>query len=139
MEVGRTGRLMRLRRMGRMPLMSPRLWWRRVVFWVGAVLVAAVAVGFTKAADWAGGVFLDLAAGHVWLPFIIAPAGLTIAFLLTRYVFPGAQGGPVRGDPMVRDAQLREANKEQSPLYVTLQSGQTPETGRLHVRISSMR
>jgi H+/Cl- antiporter ClcA len=95
MQVGRSGRLMRLRRIGRMPLVSPRLWWRRVVFWVGAVLVAAVAVGFAKASDFAGGLFLRVAADHVWLPFVIAPAGLTIAFLLTRHVFPGAQGSGI--------------------------------------------
>ena len=86
---------MRLRRMGRMPLVSPRLWWRRVVFWVGAVLVAAVAVGFAKASDWAGGLFLHFAAVHPWLPFVIAPAGLAIAFLLTQHVFPGAQGSGI--------------------------------------------
>ena len=95
MEVGRSGRMVRLRRMGRMPLVSPRLWWRRVVFWVGAILVAAVAVGFAKAADWAGGLFLHFVAVHVWLPFIVAPAGLTIAFLLTKHVFPGAQGSGI--------------------------------------------
>ena len=92
MDVGRSGRLTRLRRM---PLVSPRLWWRRMVFWVGAVLVATVAVGFAKASDWAGGVFLHFAAGHAWVPYLIAPAGLTIAFLLTRYVFPGAQGSGI--------------------------------------------
>jgi H+/Cl- antiporter ClcA len=95
MDVGRSGGLMRLRRVGRMPLVSPRLWWRRVVFWVGAVLVATVAVGFAKASDWAGGIFLHFAAGHAWLPYLIAPAGLTISFLLTRYVFPGAQGSGI--------------------------------------------
>ncbi len=78
-----------------MPLVSPRLWWRRVVFWVGAVLVATVAVGFAKAADLAGGLFLHVAAGHIWLPFAIAPAGLTIAFVLTQRVFPGAQGSGI--------------------------------------------
>jgi chloride channel protein, CIC family len=66
-----------------------------VVFWVGAVLVATVAVGFAKASDWAGGVFLHFAAGHAWLPYLIAPAGLTIAVLLTRYAFPGAQGSGI--------------------------------------------
>ena len=95
MDVGRSGRLMRLRRVGRMPLVSPRLWWRRVVFWVGAVLVATVAVAFAQAADWAGGLFLKFVASHVWLPYLIAPAGLTIAYLLTRYVFPGAQGSGI--------------------------------------------
>ncbi|HEY0183382.1 MAG TPA: chloride channel protein [Rhodopila sp.] len=75
--------------------MSPRLWWRRVVFWAGAILVAAVAVAFAKASDWAGGLFLHFAAEHAWLPFIVAPAGLTIAVLLTRHVFPGAQGSGI--------------------------------------------
>jgi H+/Cl- antiporter ClcA len=92
MDVGRSGRLTRLRRM---PLVSPRLWWRRMVFWVGAVLVATAAVGFAKASDWAGGVFLHFATGHAWVPYLIAPAGLTIAVLLTRYVFPGAQGSGI--------------------------------------------
>jgi H+/Cl- antiporter ClcA len=71
------------------------LWWRRVVFWVGALLVAAVAVGFAKAADMAGGLFLHYIAVHAWLPFLIAPAGLTVAFLLTQHVFPGAQGSGI--------------------------------------------
>lgn len=78
-----------------MPLVSPKLWWRRVVFWGGAVLVAAVAVGFAQAADLAGGLFLHFAAGHAWLPYAIAPAGLTIAFVLTQRVFPGAQGSGI--------------------------------------------
>ena len=95
MEFGQIAHLPRLRRVGRMPLVSPRLWWRRVVFWVGAVLVAAVAVGFAKASDYAGGLFLHFIAGHVWLPYIVAPAGLTIAFLMTQFVFPGAQGSGI--------------------------------------------
>ena len=96
MDIGRSGRLlMRLRRMGRMPLISPRLWWRRVVFWVGAIIVAVVAIAFAKAADWAGAEFLHLIAGRIWLPFLIAPVGLTIAFVLTQYVFPGAQGSGI--------------------------------------------
>ncbi|MDR3533593.1 MAG: chloride channel protein [Rhodopila sp.] len=93
MDFGQSERL--LRRIGRLPLVSPRLWWRRVVFWVGAVLVAAVAVGFAQAANWASGLFQHFAAGHAWLPYIIAPAGLTISFLLTRHVFPGAQGSGI--------------------------------------------
>ncbi len=92
MEFGRGGRLLRLRRM---PLVSPRLWWRRVVFWVGAVLVATVAVGFAKAADYASSLFLHAVAGHAWLPYIVAPVGLAMAFLLTRFVFPGAQGSGI--------------------------------------------
>jgi H+/Cl- antiporter ClcA len=95
MEVGRSTRLMRLRRVGRMPLVSPRLWWRRVVFWVGALLVACVAVAFAQSANWAGNLFLHMIAGRPWLAFVIAPAGLALAFLLTRHVFPGAQGSGI--------------------------------------------
>ncbi len=95
MEVGRTRRLMRLKRWGRMPLISPRLWWRRGVFWIGAILVAAVAVFFARAADWAGQWFIHVIAGRIWLPFVIAPLGLTVSFLLTQSVFPGAQGSGI--------------------------------------------
>jgi H+/Cl- antiporter ClcA len=91
----RSKRLAWLRRMGRMPLVSPRLWLRRLVFWVGAVLVAVVAVAFARAADWASGLFVLMLHGRVWLAFIIAPVGLTISFLLTQRVFPGAQGSGI--------------------------------------------
>jgi H+/Cl- antiporter ClcA len=33
--------------------------------------------------------------GRAWLAFIIAPVGLTASFLLTQYVFPGAQGSGI--------------------------------------------
>jgi H+/Cl- antiporter ClcA len=81
--------------MGRMPLLSPRLWWRRFVFWIGAFLVAGMAVGFARAADLSGGLFLHVIAGRPWLPFVLCPGGLAIAFLLTRTVFPGAQGSGI--------------------------------------------
>ena len=90
--VGRGRRFVRLKRM---PLVSPRLWWRRVVFWVGAIIVAAVAVAFAQAANGAGSLFLHVTAGRPWLPFLIAPAGLTLSVLLTRFVFPGAQGSGI--------------------------------------------
>ena len=90
--VGRGGRLVRLKRM---PLMSPRLWWRRLVFWVGAIIVAAVAVAFARAANWSAGLFLQVTAGRPWLPFIIAPAGVALSVLLARHVFPGAQGSGI--------------------------------------------
>lgn len=98
MEFGRNRRLMCLRRTGRIPRLSIWLWWRRVVFWVGAVLVAAVAVRFAKAVDLPGRLFLHFAAGQTRLPYAIAPARLTIAFVLTRRVFPRAQGSRIPQD-----------------------------------------
>ncbi len=85
----------RLRRLGRLPLISPRLWVRRLIFWLGAIIVAVVAIGFAQAADLASDLFLRIIAGRPWLPFLLCPAGLTVSLLLTRHVFPGAQGSGI--------------------------------------------
>ncbi|HEY2132243.1 MAG TPA: chloride channel protein [Acetobacteraceae bacterium] len=85
----------RLRRMARLPLLSPRQWLRRVVFWLGAVIVALLAIAFAWAADQAQLLFQAITHDRSWLVFVMAPAGLTIAVLLTRKVFPGAQGSGI--------------------------------------------
>jgi H+/Cl- antiporter ClcA len=85
----------RLRRMARMPLISPRQWLRRLVFWIGALLVAVVAIGFASAADAAGQLFLHVMEPRPWVVFILAPAGLALSVQLTRKVFPGAQGSGI--------------------------------------------
>jgi H+/Cl- antiporter ClcA len=92
----------RLRRWTRMPLVSPRQWLRRLVFWSGAVVIAAVAIGFADLANRASDFFVRLQAPRPWVAFIICPAGLVVSFLLTRHVFPGAQGS---GIPQVIAAQ----------------------------------
>ena len=38
----------RLRRMARMPLLSPRQWLRRLVFWIGALVFALFALTTLK-------------------------------------------------------------------------------------------
>ena len=76
-------------------MISPRLWFRRLVFWTGAILVAVAAVGFAKAADLSGALFLRAVSGRPWLPYILSPAGLALSLLLTRRVFPGAQGSGI--------------------------------------------
>ena len=78
-----------------MPLISPRQWLRRLVFWIGALLVAVVAIGFASAADAAGQLFLHIVQPRPWIVFILAPAGLALSVLLTRKVFPGAQGSGI--------------------------------------------
>ena len=92
----------RLRQFRRLPLVSPRLWLRRVVFWVGAVAVAVAAIAFAFLASYADAFFVRLQAPHPWVAFVICPAGLVTSFLLTRHVFPGAQGS---GIPQVIAAQ----------------------------------
>ncbi len=85
----------RLRRLGRLPLVSPRQWVRRLIFWLGAILVSVVAIAFARAADMASDLFLRVISGRPWLPFVVCPLGLTVSFLLTRHVFPGAQGSGI--------------------------------------------
>jgi H+/Cl- antiporter ClcA len=92
----------RLRRIARLPLVSPCQWLRRVVFWVGAVLVATVAIGFALLADRASALFVHLQAPRPWIAFIVCPAGVVAAVLATAHVFPDAQGS---GIPQVIAAQ----------------------------------
>ncbi len=78
-----------------MPLLSRRQWTRRLVFWLGAVVVGAAAIAFASLADQASDLFLVMVAGRPWLPFVLAPAGLGVCLFLTRTVFPGAQGSGI--------------------------------------------
>ena len=68
---------------------------RRVAFWLGAILVALMAIGFADLADLAQAAFLHVTTPRPWLVLLIAPAGLALAVLLTRTVFPGAQGSGI--------------------------------------------
>ena len=85
----------RRRRWRRLPVLSTRLWYRRLAFWAGAALVSAASIGFAALADLASRVFLHAADGRPWAPFLLAPGGLALAVFLTRTVFPGAQGSGI--------------------------------------------
>ena len=85
----------RLRRIRRLPLFSPRQWLRRVVFWLGAVVVALAAIGFAMAANAAQDLFQAALQVNRYLALLLAPAGLAASVLLTRRVFPGAQGSGI--------------------------------------------
>ncbi len=84
-----------LRYIRRLPLFSPRLWMRRLVYWVGALLVALMAIGFARGADAGQGLFQAILGVNRWLVFIVAPAGLALSVVVTRCVFPGAQGSGI--------------------------------------------
>src|SRR5437868_4919450 len=88
-------RAARMRRIARMPLVSPRQWLRRFIFWVGAIGVSVIAIAFAAAADKAAASFQTVVGPHPYAALAIAPAGLVVCFLLTRHVFPGAQGSGI--------------------------------------------
>jgi H+/Cl- antiporter ClcA len=85
----------RLRRAARLPLLSPRQWGRRLGTWIGAVLVALLALGFARAADAAQALFGALLDGRPLWILLLAPGGFALSVWLTREVFPGAQGSGI--------------------------------------------
>ena len=114
-------RLRRLRRLRRLPLVSPRLWLRRIAFWAGAVMVALAAVVFAAAADRAALVTTWLAATAPWAMLALAPAGLAVSVLMTRHLFPGAQGS---GIPQVIAAlHLRDSSQIGRVLSLRIATG----------------
>jgi len=107
---------LQLRRLRRLPLLSPRQWRRRLIFWLGAVLVGLVAVAFAWLADGAQHLFLRAVSYEPLLVFILAPAGLALSLALTRWFFPGAQGS---GIPQVI-AALHEPDPQRVGALLTL-------------------
>jgi H+/Cl- antiporter ClcA len=75
--------------------LSRQLWQRRVVFWSGALMVSVVAIGFARAAIWADRLFHRAIDIDPRLALVLTPLGLGISVLLTRTVFPGAQGSGI--------------------------------------------
>ena len=66
-----------------------------MVFWVGAVLVALMAIAFATLAGLATNLFVGFQAPRPWVAFIVCPVGFAASYLLTRHVFPGAQGSGI--------------------------------------------
>lgn len=108
-------------RLIRQQLLSRPDWLRRVVFWVGALLVSLVALGFAHLATGADGLFHRAIAFNRWLALVIPPAGLALSALLTRRFFQGAQGS---GIPQVIAAtEMQNANAIRRVLSVRVGIG----------------
>ncbi len=73
----------------------PPLWQRRLLFTLGAALVALAALLLAWAADVATTTLAEFTDGRLWAIFIITPLGLALCTFLTRTVFPGAQGSGI--------------------------------------------
>lgn len=71
------------------------LWRRRLVFWLGAVSVGYVAVGFAMAADWAQTLFGRFNAVSPYLALILTPAGIALSAFIGQRYFAGAQGSGI--------------------------------------------
>jgi H+/Cl- antiporter ClcA len=64
---------------------APQHWKRRLVLWVGAVLVALAAILFAKASVWSYQLFLRVLGHGSWLPLILTP----IVFGLLAWITEG--------------------------------------------------
>ncbi len=70
--------------------------WRQItVFWLGAALVALVAIGAARACLMANDLFIAATNGKAWLPFVLTPLGFALVMALTRRFFSGAEGSGV--------------------------------------------
>ena len=98
---------------------SPGL--RHVAFWAGAIVVGAAALAFAFLADGAGRLFGAMTAGRPWLVFALAPAGLALSVLLTRTVFPGAQGSGI--PQVIASLRMRQADKVDATLSLRIAAG----------------
>jgi len=101
--------------------LSPHAWRRRLVFWVGAVVVGCVSVLFAKAADWAQALFHGMRTEIWWAPLIVTPLGFMVAVFLVRRVFPNSEGS---GIPQAIAARhLRTHEQRQHLLAVPIAVG----------------
>jgi H+/Cl- antiporter ClcA len=82
-------------RLRQLPLFSGRQWLRRLVWWVGAILIGLFAILFADAADQADRLRRAIEQRSPFWMLLIAPAGLGLSAWLTRTVFIGAQGSGI--------------------------------------------
>ncbi len=77
---------------------SWRVWKPRIVFWIGAIMIGLVSVGFALAANKADALFRQITAATpagMWLTLILTPAGFALCAWLAITVFPNSQGSGI--------------------------------------------
>ncbi len=71
------------------------IWHQRLLFWLSAAIVGAVALAFGRGTVAAAALFHRVSDPRPWIVFLICPAGLAAIVFLTRTIFPGAQGSGI--------------------------------------------
>ncbi|HEU5046453.1 MAG TPA: chloride channel protein [Rickettsiales bacterium] len=91
-------------------LLSRSLWRKRLVFWMGAILVGLVASYFALLADWAQHTFNSMVKHSPWLPLIVSPTLFAFCTWITLRYFPSIPGSGIpqaMAARFLRDAQSR--------------------------------
>lgn len=76
-------------------LLSAGQWRRRLLFWLGAVLVGLAAIVFAKAADYAFHLFQQLRQLAWWSPFLVTPAVFALLAWLTAGSLSATKGSGI--------------------------------------------
>jgi len=76
-------------------LLSAGQWRRRLLFWLGAVLVGLAAIVFAKAADYAFHLFQQLRHLAWWSPFLVTPAMFALLAWLTTGSLSATKGSGI--------------------------------------------
>ncbi|MBT9368733.1 chloride channel protein [Rhizobium sp. CSW-27] len=74
------------------------VWKPRIVFWIGAVAIGVVSVGFAMAADRAQHLFQAINASHPYAflaPLLLTPAGFALCAWMAFSWFPNSQGSGI--------------------------------------------
>ena len=85
------------------------VWRRRFVFWLGAIAVGYIAVGFAQAADWAQLLFARVVGASPYLALAITPIGIAVSALVGKRYFAGAQGSGIPQAIAARGVRNRQA------------------------------
>ena len=114
----------KFRRRSRLMRGSWRLWKPRIVFWIGAIAIGLVSVGFAWAADEAQRLFSELRGSGPYsflLPLVLTPAGFALCAVIALKLFPNSQGS---GIPQAIAARhLREDRERVRLLSLKLAAG----------------
>ncbi|MDA8231363.1 MAG: chloride channel protein [Magnetospirillum sp.] len=102
-------------------LLAPRLWLRRVAFWIGAVAISLVAIAFAKAANVANDAFHVLIHPRPAMALLVTPLGLGLALWMTRRFFPGSEGSGI--PQAIAALEMTEAASRQAVLSLRIAAG----------------
>jgi H+/Cl- antiporter ClcA len=107
MKLPRNKSLRRIRRL----MLSPKMWRRRLVFWLGAIAIGVAASGFAMMADRAQDAFSALVAQWRYWPLIVSPVVFGLTAWLTAFFCPTAVGSGIPQAIAARTLRTEESHR----------------------------
>lgn len=101
--------------------LSKEMWWSRLVFWGGAVLLGLIAVFFASICEWGYELFYRVYEYSAYLPFLICPLGFWGIWFLQNRFFKGAEGSGV--PQVIASVRSRSPNLREKLLSLRVMIG----------------